>query len=96
MSENVLCKALYSGEKKRGLERLLDDLGFIPNLNHYCKKLALFMFLKPLLCTQDYAYVHMLWPVYAGCYPCTWVEGHFGHLFPKINFYSFKMLYFPF
>ena len=66
VSENVLCKALYSGEKKRGLERLLDDLGFIPNLNHYCKKLALFMFLKPLLCTQDYAYVHMLWLVYAG------------------------------
>ena len=34
-------------KKKRGLERLLDNVGFIPNLSHYCRKLAFFMLLKP-------------------------------------------------
>ena len=43
--ENVQCKAFYS-LKKWGLERLSDDVGFIPKLNHYCKKLAFLMLLK--------------------------------------------------
>ena len=33
--------------KKWGLEWLPDDVGFIPNLNHYYRKLAFFMLLKP-------------------------------------------------
>ena len=44
--ENVPCKAFHS-DKKRGLEWLLDDVEFIPNLSHYCRKLAFFMLLKP-------------------------------------------------
>ena len=39
--ENIPCKALGSG-KKWGLKRLPNDLGFIPNLSHYCRKLAIF------------------------------------------------------
>ena len=34
---------LYIVEKKLGLERRPDDVGFFPNLNHYCRKLAFFM-----------------------------------------------------
>ena len=33
--------------EKWGLERLLDDVGFIPNLSYYYRKLAFFMSLKP-------------------------------------------------
>jgi len=44
--ENVTCKAFYSG-KKWGLERLPDDVGFIPTLSHYCKKLTFSVLLKP-------------------------------------------------
>ena len=47
LSKIVPCKAFYSW-KKWGLEWLPDSVGFIPNLSHYCKKLAFFfMFLKP-------------------------------------------------
>ena len=34
-------------EKKWGLERLPNNVGFIPNFNHYCRKLAFLMLLKP-------------------------------------------------
>ena len=44
--ENVPCKAFYS-EKKWGLEWLLNDVRFIPNLSHYCRKLAFSILLKP-------------------------------------------------
>ena len=66
--------------KKWGLERLADEVGFIPNLSHYCRKLAFLMLLKPQQCTQEYAYVCMLQFVYTGCDSCTQAEGHFGHL----------------
>ena len=33
--------------EKMGLEWLADDVGFIPNLSHYCKKLVFLIFLKP-------------------------------------------------
>ena len=41
--------------EKWGLERLPNDVGFIPNVSHYCRKLAFFMSLKPKLCTQECA-----------------------------------------
>ena len=44
--ENVPCKAFYS-RKKWGLEQLLDNVGFILDLNHYYRKLAFHMLLKP-------------------------------------------------
>ena len=33
---------------------------------------------------------------YARCCPSTWAERHFGHLFPKIYFCSFKSYIFDF
>ena len=33
--------------EKWDLEQLLGDVGFIPNLSHYCKKLVFFMSMKP-------------------------------------------------
>ena len=40
--KNISCKAFYSG-KNWGLERLPNNVGFIPNLSHYCRKLAFFV-----------------------------------------------------
>ena len=45
---------------------------------------------------QEYAYVRMLWPTYAGCYPRTWAKGHFGLLFPKKVFAHLKSYIFHF
>ena len=56
-------------------------------LFHASETLA--MYAKMCFCT-------MLWSTYASCCPRTWADGHFGHLFPKIDFYPFKKLYFPF
>ena len=38
----------------------------------------------------------MFWPAYASWCSRMWVKGHFGLLFPIINFCSFKRLHFPF
>jgi len=70
--KNVPCKALYGG-KKCGLEQLLDDVEFIPNLSHYCKKLAFFYvsetlatYVEVCLCTHALAHVRRLLPTYVG------------------------------
>ena len=54
------------------------------------------MLLKPQLRVQEYACVRMLWPAYVGCYPCTWVEDHFGHYFQKQIFMHLKSYIFHF
>ena len=69
-----------------GLERLPNDVRFIPNLSHYCRKLAFFMSLKPWLRMQECACVCMLWPMYAGYCPRMWAEGYFGHFIFKNRF----------
>ena len=43
--ENVSCKAIYSGKIMFGM--IPDDVGFVPNLGHYCRKLVFLMLLKP-------------------------------------------------
>ena len=94
--EKLPCKALYSG-KKKGLEQLPNDVGFIPNLSHYCKKTCLSYASETLaaytgmcLHTQDLAHVCKPLPTYVGRGPL------WSFYFQKIDFCSFKMLYFPF
>ena len=38
----------------------------------------------------------MLWPMYVGCYPCTWAEGDFGFYFQKQIFAHLKSYIFHF
>ena len=51
---------------------------------------------QPLLQKTCLFYVSEILATYASCYPRKWAEGHCGHLFLKIDFCSFKRLYFPF
>ena len=76
--------------EKMGFGMAPSDGGFIPNLSHYYRKLAFFILLKPYLCTQDCAYVRMLWPMNAGFCSNTGAKSHFGLLFPKIDYCIFK------
>ena len=85
---------LFIVEKKWGLERLPNNARFIPNLSHYCKKIAFSILLKPKLRMQDCAYVRILWPIYTGFYPRMWAEGYFGLLFSKIDFCAFNIFHF--
>ena len=61
--------------EKWGLEWFLDDMRFIPNLNHYCRKLTLFFFnvfetlvvyAGEYLRTHALAHVRRLLPTYVG------------------------------
>ena len=51
---------------------------------------------QPLLQKTCLLHASKTLAMYAGYGPRTWAKGHFYLLFPKIDFYLFKRLYFPF
>ena len=86
--ENIPCKALHSGKKGFGMAHRRCEIDFKP---------------QPLLQKNCLSYTSETLAEYAGmCLP-THALAHVHRsratlviLFPKIDFYSFKMSYFPF
>ena len=83
--------------EKWDLEQLLGDVGFIPNLSHYCKNNLYF------LCLWNPSCIRKSVPTYACFGPRMQAIAHVRGLkatlvilFPKIDFCSFKRLYLPF
>ena len=86
--ENVLCKALYS--EKKGVWNAPKRCEIHSKPQPLLQKTCIFHTSKTL---AVYAVVCLRTHAFG---PCTWAEGYFGPLFPKIGFCSFKKLYFPF
>ena len=93
--ENVPYKALYSG-KKWDLERLPNNVGFIPSVSHYCKILSFLILLNPSCIRKNMpAYTCFSLHTQAATHICR-PRATLVILFPKIDFYSFRKLYFHF
>ena len=80
--------------KNEGLEWLVDDVGFVPNLNISVEKLAFHSFWNPsCVCRFMLVYVYIK-PMYASPCLCTQAEGFFGLYFPKIDLFAHKKVIF--